>query len=529
MLFRSLSTPTGISTTATSNVGFSASWSAVTGATGYSIKTYIGTNLVKTTPVSSGTSATVSGLMSGLDYNYTVIALGDGTTSGNSPETTPTSFSTTGKVSSITTDFSDATTWLTPAASVPANGAFPTTSINAFDLNAAALTKNTAIGAKGEVHINRISLDKLSAGANVTLPTITSVAELEIHFAMGTAANSINLKEYNSATNTWSLVGNYTYDLAYKTAGTDQIILVSFATPHTNSKLRIENNTSGSCFITQIIARSSASLPALAAPAGPMSAPTNTSSTGFTANWPSVVTNASGYKVNVYSNSLKTVVTTATVSDPSALSLAIAGLQADSTYLYGVVGLGNGTTYSDGLILMASSSVITNMAAPVASAATNITSNGFTANWAIVNNASSYDVNVYDATLTQVGTTTNVASPALTAAITGLSANTGYTYTVTAKGDGTTHFNSLPSSPISVSTTIGTGVNALNGNSFITASGKTIINSEAGLIQVYNLQGAKMFQAQMVDKLTTNLASGIYLVKFTAANGQLTITKVQIK
>jgi len=58
---------------------------------------------------------------------------------------------------------------------------------------------------------------------------------------------------------------------------------------------------------------------------------------------------------------------------------------------------------------------------------------------------------------------------------------------------------------------------------------KTISCSETGMIQVYNLQGAKMLEAHAVSKLNTNLASGIYLVKLTNVNGQITNAKVQIK
>ena len=526
--------PTVGSATAIAGESFVANWTPVANVTSYTIKVYDSTpTLIKTvtTPTLFGAnlnSICITGLSLNTSYTYSVISVGDGVYTTTSTESTKSnSFTTLATYpTSINTNLNDGT-WGVVYPAVPNTGVFPTYSINGFDLVASALTSFTTIGAAGEVHINRISLDKSSATASVTLPTISSVAEIEIHFAMGTATNTINLRKYNTGTSTWDLVGAYSYDLAYKTAGTDQIILVSNTTPLTNVKYRIENNTSGSCYIAQIITRPTASLTALAAPTGALSA-TNTSSTGFTANWPSIVPNAIGYKVNVYSNKLKTLIKTVTVSNPSALSLAITGLQADSTYTYGVVGLGDNTTYSDGLILMATTPVVTNMAAPVLGSVTTIVNNGFTAVWTPVNNAVSYNVLVYDgATLLQTNNVSGQATSSLN--ITGLSGSGTYTYTVIAKGDGVAHFDSAPSVASGSISTLTTNLNNLNEKSFITASGKTIISSKTGCIQVYNLQGAKMIEAQMVNKLNTNLASGIYLVKFTEANGLITNAKVQIK
>jgi len=62
-----------------------------------------------------------------------------------------------------------------------------------------------------------------------------------------------------------------------------------------------------------------------------------------------------------------------------------------------------------------------------------VSNSGFRAYWNAVANASSYDVKVYNGA-TQFGSTHNTTSTSL--AITGLSANTSYTYTVTAKGTG---------------------------------------------------------------------------------------------
>ena len=539
-----LSAPTGISTTATSSTGFSASWTAVTNASSYSVKTYIGgTNLVSTTPVPSGTSTTVSGLLSGLDYSYKVIAVGDGVTNGDSPESSAQSITTTGRVTSFITDFSDVVTWGTPLASVPATGTYgPATTVNGFDLNAAALTVNSNKGPKGESHTNRISLDKSSVSASVTLPTITSVGQLEIHFAMGTAANTINLKEYNTSTNSWTLVGSYAYDAAYKTANLDQIIIVPFATPHTNAKFKIENNTSGSCYLVQIIARTTN--PAL------LTAPTvgtasSIAATTCTANWTPVDANGTNYQVNVYkvivsstTPGLKTETTTLkataiTTGGQTTTNIGVTGLQADSTYIYKVKTIGDGdVSFSDSYQTISSAQFTMGhqLATPVVGTGT-VSATGITANWtnAVVTNVLSYDVNVYQGTT--LVKTVNVADPNATSVeINGLAYATEYTFTVTAVGDNSTYFNSAESAKSTpVTTDIGTRINNTESKLTVYASGKEIICSEIGNLRIYNVQGVKVLEASRVSKLSANLSSGLYMISFTAQNGKAVNAKLTIK
>ena len=532
-----LSTPTGISTTATTSTGFTASWTAVSNASSYSIKTYIGgTNLVSTTPVPTGTSTTVSGLMSGLDYTYKVTAIGDGVINGDSPESPVQGFTTIGRVTSFTTDFSDVATWGTPAGSVPGTGLFFTGTINGFDLNAATLNANSTKGPKGESHTNRISLDKLSIGGSVSLPTIESIGQLEIHFAMGTAANTINLKEYSSATNSWSLVGSYAYDATYKTAGIDQIIIVPFASAHTNAKFKIENNTSGSCYLAQIVAR--ATNPALLTPptVGTISA---IAATTCTANWTPVDANGTNYEVKVYkvitssSTGTKTETTTLkttaiTIGGQATTSVDITGLQADSTYIYKVKAIGDGDNlYSDSYQTVASAQFTMGhqVATPVLNAPSAIYETGFTANWQATTNALSYDVMLYEGATYL--STTNVSGTSL--AFLNLTQGTTYTYKVKAIGDNSIYYDSYISSGMDATPSIPTALDKTKMYIFITVQGKTIITSETGTIQVYNLQGAQLLQIQVVNKVNTTLNTGLYIVRFTNKTGKQSIQKIIIQ
>jgi len=169
------------------------------------------------------------------------------------------------------------------------------------------------------------------------------------------------------------------------------------------------------------------------------------------------------------------------------------------------------------------------LAVPNVSAGGNhVSSTGFTANWAAVVNASSYDVRVYNATSAQVGSTVNVPAGTLSLAITGLTANTTYTYTVIAIGDHVTYLDSSVSATSAPVATLVTGINSLENATNIFVSNKVIYCSETGLIQVYNVQGVKVLQADNTNKLITTLESGMYIVYFTGNDGQIKSSKVII-
>jgi hypothetical protein len=74
------------------------------------------------------------------------------------------------------------------------------------------------------------------------------------------------------------------------------------------------------------------------------------------------------------------------------------------------------------------------------------------------------------------------------------------------------------------------GLSQVKGNNNnIFAFGKTIITNESGSLKVFNLAGAEMMNAKTTGKLETSLQKGLYLVRLTSSNGQVTNGKVQIK
>jgi len=61
---------------------------------------------------------------------------------------------------------------------------------------------------------------------------------------------------------------------------------------------------------------------------------------------------------------------------------------------------------------------------------------------------------------------------------------------------------------------------------FLVIEGKTINTTESGTIQVYTMQGTKILEARSVCLLKTNLAKGLYIIRFTNKYGQVSTKKV---
>ena len=89
-----------------------------------------------------------------------------------------------------------------------------------------------------------------------------------------------------------------------------------------------------------------------------------------------------------------------------------------------------------------------------------------------------------------------------------------------------TYFDSPASAPVSI---LVTGINRTETGISVWVNNREIRCSEIGSMEVYNLQGAKVLQAQNVNKVATTLENGLYIVRFTGSNGQMNNTKIIIK
>lgn len=428
-----LATPSvGTPSTVTSN-GFIANWTTVSNAVSYDIQVYVGTNLVSTTnaPGQATSNVAITGLMSGMTYTYKVIAIGDGTTTGDSEASAASiELTTSGSVAAINTDFSESS-WGTPDATARSFGSFLSNSVNDFDLVGAYLLEGSSKDLKGVSHSNRIHVDKSSNSGMVILPTVNSLGQLEIHLSMGSGERDFKVDEYISSTNSWSTIGIYNYNAASKSAGTDSIYTIALSRT-TPTKLRIVNNTSSSMYLWQVITRT---------------------------------------------------------TNPSSLEI------------------------------------------PMLDATSGISSTGFTANWTAVANATAYNVYVYQAGSEVSGSPYTVAGQATESlAITGLDAENAYTYTIQAVGDGgVSYLNSFMSAATAVTTGISTGLVNNNSSIFLSISDKTIITSEIGTLEVFNMQGTQVLRAENTNNVKTNLSNGMYIVRFTDKVGKQLIQKFSIK
>lgn len=356
-----LSAPVVGDATAISDNGFTANWTAVSNAVSYDVNLYFGTQLVSTTNVNGQASASlvIPALKAGTTYKYTVTAKGDGVTNLSSTASLPALATTTfPAVNAINTDFGDGT-WgtiiPTPATNMPANGMYPSGSINGFTLMSAALYGLAVTGPKAEEHSNLIKMDKSSFGAAVITPTLNSVARLELHITGGDL-KTFNVKQWNAGTSTWDLVGpgNGSGTGVYTISGILENIFnidLNIATP---TQLKIENASTSSINISKII--SYATMPTtvdLPAPTG-IGAATNLVAGGFTASW-SPVANATGYLVTVLNHGTYLHKTFA-VTGQATSSYNVIGLDSASVCTYQVAAVGDGISYSNSLLSAPSAS-----------------------------------------------------------------------------------------------------------------------------------------------------------------------------
>ena len=498
-----LSIPTiGTASTITAT-GFTANWTAVANAVSYDVKVYdSGANLISTTNATGQVtnSLAITGLSNFTIYNYKVTAIGDANYANSDISSVSANFITLdpAAVNSVTTNFGDIS-WGTALAAVPGTGAFGSSTVNGFTLTNSCLTVSNTKGPKGESHTNRISLDKINIGY-ITLPTLNSVKQIEIHATSGSAGNGFSLQEYVPSSNTWVAVGSsYVYEQASKTAGIDSLYIIPI-TRNVQTRFRIGNIASGALSIYQIITRTTN--PALLA--RPVAtAATAVTGSGFTAHWSSV-SNATGYSIKEYNYG--TLKNTITVSDPSATSYAVSGIDTAMVCTYKVQAIGDGdNNYSDSyLSLPLSSFSITRLGKPVVGSASAISESGFTANWTAVANAVSYDVSVYQSG-TLISTTNASGQATQSLAITGLSPNTAYTYKVMAIGDGSSTFNSYISLSGSATTS-----NLFNVTSTINISSLTNLSSGSA-ITVSNAGTLNIDVPKTVNSLTVNAGGKLTL------------------
>ncbi|MFH0989298.1 MAG: cohesin domain-containing protein [bacterium] len=162
------------------------------------------------------------------------------------------------------------------------------------------------------------------------------------------------------------------------------------------------------------------------------------SSTGFTASWSSV-NGATSYRVDVATNvGFSSIVTGYNDITVTGTGLNVTGLSANTSYYFRIRSVGAGGTSASSNTASVTT-LQTPPGAPTALAASNITSNGFFANWNAVSGATEYRLDVStDSTFTSIVTGYNnlLISTVTTYAVSGLSPNTTYYYRLRAANTG---------------------------------------------------------------------------------------------
>jgi hypothetical protein len=502
---------------------FTANWTAVANATGYDVKVYDGTStLVNTISVTgqATSSAAVTGILRATTYTYKVIAKGDALTYNSSdPSAASVSFTTLGLT--------------TPIAGSPTN------------ITTSALTANWTT-------VTNASSYDVKLYVNSYLVSTTNVS--------GQASTSLLISGLNMGTTYYYTVTAKGDGVTYLDSEPSVASTVAKTLAVTVSQIN-PDFSDGSWGTVSSTSISLGSFPTFSA-------------NGFDLTKAYIQTTAvNGLKGEVFANMLKLdktqnsgvldLPTVASVSQLEIRASATTGRQFtlsiwnSGTSAWDLYGTYTTTVDTENIFLINFASLLTNakfriidissgafsfykiktlttqpvaLSAPTVGAGSNITSTGFTANWTGGNaNTTGYKVFVYKAN-TLVNTTTASGQATQSLAITGLQADSIYTYKVSAVGDGDNLYSnsvlSGASGTIKTLTDLGTSVNSIKNVSIITVSGKSIMSSEIGNFELYNLQGAKLINEKETNIIYANLPKGLYIVRFKSTDNQITTQKL---
>ena len=103
-------------------------------------------------------------------------------------------------------------TWGEISSTAYTSGAYPSGTINGFELSAAGLQTGTVTcPATGERFTNRISVDKNTIGGMITCPTVSSCDSLIVYASAGSADRKCKLQYYDNTAKTWEDIVTWTF------------------------------------------------------------------------------------------------------------------------------------------------------------------------------------------------------------------------------------------------------------------------------------------------------------------------------
>jgi hypothetical protein len=502
--------------------GFTANWSSVAGAASYRLD--VSTSNVFSTFVTgyqnrtvNGTSFNVAGLAASITHYYRVRAVNSAGVSGNSGTITAT----------------------TAAAALSTPG-LPIVIANTPTTFTAGWT--AVAGATYLLDVSADNFVSFVAGYNAkpvatTSEVVTGLVSNTAYQFRVRATNGTSFSAYTSPVATTTLLFAPTASPATAIAATSFTANWLARTGATSYKLDVSTSTTFSTFVTgfnnKIISSANVSdnvtglaanttyyyrvravnvtgdspnsaiisvTTALAAPAAPVAtAATGITANSFVANW-NAVAGATGYFLDVSTvNTFATTLPNYNGLLVGGTSFTVTGLTGSTQYFYRLRATNSGGTSANSGTQ--SLTTLVPPAAPVATAASNISQTGFTANWNAVGGATSYRLDVSaDNFTTFVAGFNNKTVSGTSDAISGLTVATSYKYRVrTVNANGTSANSNVidvstlplgPAAPAALSATAitGTGFTA-NWSSVATATSYRLdvsLDNFASFIAGYN-------------------------------------------
>ncbi|MEQ8648229.1 MAG: fibronectin type III domain-containing protein [Cyclobacteriaceae bacterium] len=464
--YTSISTPSALQETSNATTSFAANWGSVSGAVTYRLD--VSTSSGFSTYVSgyqdlsvSGTSRSVTGLTSGVNYYYRVRAVGANITSANSGTITanttisaPTAQQeTSNATNSFTANWSAVAGAVTYRLDVSTSSSFSSYLAGYNNLSVSGISQTVTGLNPGTNYYYRIR----AVGAHITSAnsgTITANTTISAPTAQQETSNATN-----SFTANWNAVtGAVSYRLDVSTSSS----FGSFVTGHNN--LTVSGTSQSVTGLTpgvnyyyrvravgpHITSANSSTITANTTISAPLStSATAITSTSFTANWGSV-SGAVSYQLDVSEvSNFSTYLSGYNNLSVAGTSQSVTGLVIGKYYYYRVRAVGaNITSGSSGTI-----TTNTIISAPSAQQETANANTSFTANWNVVTGASSYrlDVSTSSGFGTFLSGYNNLTVSGNSQSVTGLTPGTNYYYRVRAYGSNVTSGNS---STITANTTI---------------------------------------------------------------------------
>jgi photosystem II stability/assembly factor-like uncharacterized protein/phosphodiesterase/alkaline phosphatase D-like protein len=226
----------------------------------------------------------------------------------------------------------------------------------------------------------------------------------------------------------------------------------------------------------------------------------------FTASWPAV-SGATSYRLDVSADGFGSLLAGYSNLAVGGTTQSVTGLSSGTAYSYRVRAVNVSGSSSNSNVI----SVLTLPAAPVSSAATSISTTGFTANWAAAFSATGYLLDVSTNNFSgYVGSYHDLPISATTLAITGLTAGTTYQYRVRASN---TSGNSAYSSTISTITLC----------SPPTATAATLVTAAGFTANWSSVTGAADYRVDVASDPSFNFIVGSYNNQ-TVAGTSLAVT-----